>query len=234
MAFEIVVVAILAFAAALAVFKNKLTLAAGGLGLIISLFIFFSTGMAGISLIATFFILGTTATGWKASKKRELNIEEANSGKRQASQVWANAGCAFLIALAAIVQPSFANIALLYIAACFSSATADTLSSELGNIYGSKYYNILTFKRDTAGLDGVVSLEGTLSGIIGSAIISLVYSCYIGFDSRFFYIVIAGTAGNIVDSIFGATLERRGIIKNDSVNFFNTLVAAAVMAILYS
>jgi uncharacterized membrane protein len=32
-------------------------------------------------------------------------------------------------------------------AGAFSSATADTLSSELGTVYGKKFYNILTFKK---------------------------------------------------------------------------------------
>ena len=46
-------------------------------------------------------------------------------------------------------------------------------------------------------------------------------------------IVLAGTVGNLVDSIIGATWERRGVIKNDAVNFLNTL-AASLAALCFS
>ena len=41
--------------------------------------------------------------------------------------------------------------------------------------------------------------------------------------------VVAGTAGMLIDSILGATLQRRGWISNQSVNFYATL-AAAILA----
>jgi uncharacterized membrane protein len=40
--------------------------------------------------------------------------------------------------------------------------------------------------------------------------------------------LLAGFTGNIADSILGASLERKGWIKNDLVNLLNTLVAALV------
>ncbi len=82
-------------------------------------------------------------------------------------------------------------------AAAFSSAAADTLSSELGSIYGRQFYNILSFKKDQRGLDGVVSLEGTVLGVAGSFIIATVYSIGFGWDIGLLWIVIAGTIGNL-------------------------------------
>jgi uncharacterized membrane protein len=36
----------------------------------------------------------------------------------------------------------------------------------------------------------------------------------------------AGFAGMLVDSLLGATFQRRGWMNNEAVNFFGTLVAA--------
>jgi len=98
-----------------------------------------------------------------------------------------------------------------------------------------RFYNILTGKQDQKGLDGVISIEGLLFGLAGSTIIALLYTAgnhfldaadnHAGY-SRFFIILLAGTIGNLADSLLGATLERRHLISNDIVNFGNTLVAA--------
>ena len=45
-------------------------------------------------------------------------------------------------------------------------------------------------------------------------------------------ITVAGTIGNLADSVLGATLERAGVLSNDGVNFFNTLTAALVAGCL--
>jgi uncharacterized membrane protein len=41
-------------------------------------------------------------------------------------------------------------------------------------------------------------------------------------------VVLAGAAGLFFDSLLGATLERRGWLGNDLVNFASTLFAAAL------
>jgi uncharacterized membrane protein len=41
-------------------------------------------------------------------------------------------------------------------------------------------------------------------------------------------IVVGATAGALVESALGATLEGPGILNNDMLNFINTAVAAAV------
>jgi uncharacterized protein (TIGR00297 family) len=118
-------------------------------------------------------------------------------------------------------------------AASIASATADTLSSELGMVYGRNFYNILTFKREAKGLDGVVSLEGTLLGAAGTLVIAAIYGIGYGFDYRCLVIVFAGIMGNLADSVLGATLERQHKMGNDTVNFLNTLFAAFVAGLLY-
>jgi uncharacterized protein (TIGR00297 family) len=112
-------------------------------------------------------------------------------------------------------------------AAALSSATADTLSSELGMIYGRRFYHILTGKQAQRGLDGVISIEGTLIGIAGSALIGIVYkSTTHATTQQALIVILAGTFGNLVDSLLGALFERKGLLTNNAVNFGNTLAAA--------
>jgi len=118
-------------------------------------------------------------------------------------------------------------------AVSFASATADTLSSELGTVYGKRFFNIISMKPDQRGLDGVISLEGTLIGTAGCVIIGVVYAIGFGWNVGLAIIIIAGTAGNLADSVLGATLERGKYISNNVVNFLNTLIAAIVALLIY-
>ncbi|HRO47267.1 DUF92 domain-containing protein [Agriterribacter sp.] len=214
--------------------KKKLTVAAALTGGLLSVIIFIGAGFTGIGLLAAFFILGVSATGWKVSAKMKDGLAESGNGERNTGQVFANAGAAAILALLAKYNPEAAEVLYLMIAGCFSAATADTLSSELGNVYGKSYYHMLTFRKMQRGANGAVSLQGSIYGIIGSIIIALIYVLGTGWNAQhFLVIIIAGTAGNAVDSILGLTLENKGLLNNNAVNFLNTAVGAAVAGVLY-
>ena len=215
------------------VVTGRLTLQAAIAGGLIGILLFAGTGWMGVLMMTAFFVMGSFASAWKRQHKEIIGVAEANRGRRKASQVWANAGLAGLMALAAWRFPSFTGPSRFLIACCFSSAAADTLSSELGSVYGKKFFNILSFKKDRNGLDGVVSAEGFLFGLAGSMVIALLFLLFKGSSHAFPWILVAGTAGNLADSLFGAAWERKGRMGNDTVNFLNTLTAAVVGYLLY-
>lgn len=205
---------------------RKLTLPGSLLGGFLCFLIYIGVGYIGVIFLAAFFLLANRATSWKRSKKKHL---EQEAGPRNAGQVFANSGVAGILGLIAFYFPEAASLCLLMIAAVFSSATADTLSSELGNVYGKRFYNILSLKKDEKGLNGVVSIEGSAFGMLGSMCIALIYSLHSGLNLNFLFIVLAGTLGNLSDSIMGASLERKGLLNNNMVNFLNTALGAAAM-----
>ena len=184
-------------------------------------------------MLATFFISGTAATSIGYKEKDRSGIAEQQKGRRTAGQVIANAGVAALCGLSVIIWPDYTVCFQLALAGSLAAASADTLSSELGNVYGSRYYNIITFKKDKRGLDGVVSLEGTIAGVAGSVLLAIVYYIFFGNIKYFLFIIIAGVMGTLADSVLGATAERKGIIGNNTVNFLNTLTGELICICLY-
>ncbi len=211
---------------------KKLTPLAAVAGGILSCCIYAGAGFAGITLMATFFILGVLTTSWKLGQKISDGLAEAQKGRRTAAQVFANAGTAAIAGLITWVLPELGLNTPLIIAGCFASATADTVSSELGNVYGKRFYHILSFKKAIKGANGVISMEGTLAGCMGSCVISIIYAFWQGWSIDLLFIIIAGTIGNFIDSILGATLENTGYISNNAVNFLNTCAAAVFILIL--
>lgn len=210
---------------------NKTGAVAGG---IITLCLLLGIGWMGLGLIGGFFLLGTLASVWQLNEKKRLGVAEKNAAQRGLPNVLANALIPGICGLLAFFRPSTQELFEIIIAAGFASATSDTLSSEMGNIYGSKYFHIISLKRDSRGKDGVISLEGLLFGVLGSALIAIVYSIFRNFDRAFVAIWLAGIAGNVVDSLLGATLQEKGYMNNHSVNFMNILFASLFAYFLLS
>ena len=233
MAHYVLLVLILIAGLIYSISARKLTPVAAITGVVVACLVFAGAGYTGVAMMTTFFILGSAATSWqKHTKQGFANTEEHRIG-RSASQVLANAGIGAITGLLVLLFPVYTTLWVLMVAASFSSATADTLSSELGTIYGRRFFNIITLNPDQRGLDGVISIEGTLVGIGGSCVIALVYATGFGWSDSLIWIVIAGTIGNLIDSVLGALLERRGYMSNNTVNFLNTLIAALVMLLIY-
>lgn len=225
------VVLLLLVGSCLSVYTKKLTVSAALAGSVCGLLIYAGSGYPGLFMIGAFFLSGTLATALGRSTKDKLD-RPGDSTQRKYGQVLANSGTAAIMGLLMLIFPLWSPVLLVMLVSSLASATGDTLSSELGMLYGRRFYNCITWKSDERGLDGVVSLEGTLIGVGGAALIAAIFAIGYGFDVRFFLIIISGTAGNLSDSVFGATLERRNLLNNDWVNFFSTLFAAGV-AILF-
>ena len=208
------------------IWKQKLTPAAAITGACCGLLIYAGSGYTGLLMLTAFFTMGTLATSMGRADKQGLE-RKGDHIQRNPAQVLANAGMATLLAVLAFLFPIYSVLFQLMLAASIASATADTLSSELGMVYGKSFYNCITWRKESRGLDGAISLEGTMLGIAGATGIAVIYSVGFGWDiSNFMMIVMAAVVGNFADSLLGALLERRKYLGNDAVNFLSTLIAS--------
>lgn len=201
-------------------------------GGIITAFLLLGANIWGLIILGAFFTLGSLASVWKFKQKQQLGLAEANKAKRSAVHAFSNGGVAAICGLLAWLFPANASLFQTMLAASMASAMADTLASELGNVYGSRYINVLTFRKAPRGLDGVVSWEGTLLGAVGSMLIAIIYGLGFGWTILVIIVAFSGIAGNWFDSVLGATVQRKGYLNNHAVNFANTLFAALFTLLL--
>jgi len=175
--------------------------------------------MFGVLLVVFAVTLAATRAG--GARKQRLRVRESDRG-RSASQVMANLGVAGL----AMVIPNFGPGRLLALAA-LAELAADTTSSEIGTAFSSRTILITSWKPVKAGTDGGLSVAGTTAAVVGAALVS---ACArgLGLASTGESAIIGGAAlvGMLVDSLLGASLERRGYIGNNLVNLLGTAAAA--------
>jgi uncharacterized protein (TIGR00297 family) len=226
MFFSLLPYAFIALLALASFLLRKLTFLASLTAVVVAVCVFWGAGLTGLAMLGAFFILGVAATSLHKQEKEMVKPAADRGNRRDLRQVLANGGVAAICGLLAWLyhRPVFCTM----MAGSLAAATADTLSSELGMVYGRRFYNALSFKPDRKGLDGVISLEGTVIGVTGAGLMALIYTIGFGFSGSFWIIAVAGAIGNYLDSLLGATLERTDFLNNNSVNLLNTLAGGLV------
>jgi uncharacterized protein (TIGR00297 family) len=181
-------------------------------------------------------VLTFGATRFGRHRKEALGTAEARHG-RTASQVAANLGVAALAGIPLSAAHVFSPVAfgsraaMVAMVAAMAEATADTVSSELGQVLGGEPRLITNLRRVPAGTDGAVSLAGTLFGSLAAALVVVVAAVVRQLPAIDAAIALAaGIAGVFIDSLLGAIPERHGWLNNDAVNALSTLAAAVLAA----
>jgi uncharacterized protein (TIGR00297 family) len=188
------------------------------------------------------FLLAFGATRVGRARKEQLGTAEKRKG-RTAAQVAANLGVAALatgeaakIWLFGTHWLSHGLTPLLAAAlAALAEAAADTASSEIGQVFGGRPRLITSLRSVDPGRDGAVSGLGTVAGIAAGAAVAALGTYALRGDGRLFWVSGAGAAfGLLFDSLLGATLEERGWLNNDAVNFLSTAGAAGIAFGIYA
>ncbi len=204
----------------------------------------FYTWSSAIIPVVAVLLLTSLATRIGRAKKEQLGLAEERKG-RNATQVAANLGFSALISCEAAQSwlidsgwfaphgiapiPIFAPML-----AALSEAVADTVSSEIGQVLGGQPRMITNFRRVDPGANGAISLAGSLAGIVAAGVVAMVGTVTL-FPRQIEMGLVAwagGLFGLFFDSLLGATVEQRGWLNNDLVNFISTASAAAFALLL--
>lgn len=181
-----------------------------------------------------FFFLGSGATKFGYARKKALGVAQEKGGARGWKNATANCTMgAFSAILAALSPEPYSTIFVAGVFGAFATAASDTVSSEIGQVLGKHPILITTLRPVPVGTEGAVSIEGTVAGILGSAIL-----CAVGvaFGTISWAVaglcIIAAFIGTTVESYLGATLEQMKLIDNEIINFMNTVVGAGSAMLL--
>ncbi len=201
-------------------------------GALVGSIIYVGGGSAAWALLLIVFFAASLTSRLGLARKEQLGIAEERGGRRGAGNAIANVGIAAAAAIAAVTTP-YAPAALVALVAALAAGGSDTVASEIGKAWGRSTFLVTTFSSVRPGTPGAMSLEGTAAGLVAAfAFATMAAALGLIPQSATLAIIVAATAGALVESALGATLEGPGILNNDMLNFINTAVAAAVALVI--
>ena len=202
-------------------------------GFLLGIAIYLGYGYKSFLLLLGFFVLGSIATRFGYAKKAARGIAERRGGARSWREASANTLAAAFCSIL-VITTHYESAFLVALIAALAEAAGDTVSSEIGQWLSGRAYLITNLRPVPVGENGGISLLGTVAGVIASAIIvALGYALGLARPSGAAIALVAGVAGNLFDSVLGATIERRGLVTNGIVNFAGTSFAAALAFSLF-
>jgi uncharacterized protein (TIGR00297 family) len=166
---------------------------------------------------AVFFLGSSLVSRVGARRKSHRAHRVEKSGPRDAWQVLANGGVAWVCLLLSALAPASLN-AVLYAAGlgAFATAAADTWATELGTLSDAPPRSLRTGRRVPPGTSGAVSVHGTLGAALGATTVAL--SAWAGGGTARLPVdapalmlctVGSGCLGMLTDGLLGATLQAR-------------------------
>ncbi|MET1124913.1 MAG: TIGR00297 family protein [Archaeoglobaceae archaeon] len=168
-------------------------------------------------LLLLFFALGSAITKYKYDVKLQRGIAEQAGGARGYANVLGNSLPALFFAMNSSYgfTPAFV--------ASVATALADTMASEVGKT-ADNVYLITNLKPVKPGESGGVSAIGELAALAGCALTAVTaYALGMVDLVEALAVVASSFVGVHVDSLLGATLEKKGYLTNSGVNLLGTL-----------
>lgn len=167
-----------------------------------------AAGWSWAALLVTLYVSATALSRYhRANKAEMLGAIVEKGGERDAFQVAANGGVFAALAVASLLHPSTMWLPLA--AGAIAASTADTWATEIGTAATRQPKLITTGKTVPAGTSGGVTWLGSIGSLAGAACIGIV-ALLLGWGAPAAWAAVAGgVAGSFVDSLAGATVQRR-------------------------
>jgi uncharacterized protein (TIGR00297 family) len=212
-------------------------------GTVAAIFLGIVLWVAGFSLwpMLVFFLTGSLLGKLPGGKSSDIKAGKA----RDHIQVYSNGGLALLLAVAHSIKPLPIWEYLYLISAAV--ACSDTWSSEIGQRFSKRAFDLRSLRWIPAGLSGCISGVGTLAAIMGAACIA----AYGANQAQMLGILLLGFAGSVLDSVLGAFVQARygkevaqdtgegkpnkgfARVTNDVVNALSGLGIAGLAALIF-
>lgn len=211
---------------------RTVTGAGASVGAVIGLVVYLAAGWEGWTLLVVAFLAAAATTRLGLRRKALLGIAEAHGGRRGPGNALANTGLGAAAAALAATTP-FRELALVAFTAALVASASDTVASEIGKAWGRRTFLITSLSAAPPGTSGAVSWEGTAAGVVAAAALAAA-ALALGLisASAVAIVVLSATVASFVESVLGATLEGRGILDNDLLNFLDTACAAGLAVAL--
>jgi uncharacterized protein (TIGR00297 family) len=197
-------------------------------GFCLGIAVYMGFGYKSFLMLVAFVVLGSVATRLGYAAKLARGIAEGRQGARSWREALGNLLSPAWFSVLVITTPYQAPF-LMAVTAALAEAAGDTVASETGKWLSPKAWLITSLKVVPAGEDGGISVAGTILGIGASGLVTaLAVALNLIKRRESILVLLAAIAGNFVDSLIGATLERRGLLTNAVVNFAGTGFAGAL------
>jgi len=197
-------------------------------GFLLGVAVYLGWGYKSFLLMFAFFAIGSVATRLGYARKAARGVAEKRGGARSWREALANSLAGAFFSLL-VITTHHEGAFLMALIAAFAEAAGDTVSSEIGQWLSDRAYLITTFKPVPAGENGGISIGGSLAGAMASTlIVALAFGLGLCGKGGAAIALTAAVAGNLLDSVLGATIERRGLVTNGIVNFAGTSFAGAL------
>jgi len=217
-------------AAALAWWLGLVSSSGAGGGLFIGTVILAMGNWEMYVLLLLFFVLASLATRIGYHEKMIIGGAQEKGGRRGAKHAMANC----LLPAAAVIALGSSNGADLHLALFFCGALAtalgDTISSELGQVYGRNPFLPTTFRRVPAGTVGAVSVEGLLFGMgAGLLLAGIAYGLGAVSAALIPAVTIGSWLGFYAESYIGGYWTEEGYeVNNEWMNLLNTFIGGTM------
>jgi uncharacterized protein (TIGR00297 family) len=201
------------------------------IGLIIGVFGSFEW----LLILIIFTALGFGATLVGITRKRKKGLQEGVKGERMYKNVVAVGivPCIFAV-ISYFTGDGYDLLISVGFISSLTVAAADTVASEVG-VRDSKVWMITTFKRTEPGVNGGISVTGTLVAVAASFITAVIGWVVMDLEINCLLLVpaVAGIIGCFADSLLGATVEDKGYISKYTNNAITAMLGSIFAMIVY-